>query len=366
VTATVSGDGVYISPDFMPSANGSYEWVASYSGDADNNSVASSCSDPNEQSNVQTTPAPAIELVKFESDGASGPLTHGPLAARPGDTIDYRMTVVNTGNTPLVITFTDPHCDAGTLSAPTVLEGTFDPASSTLSAGGALRYTCSHVLLAGDAPQFTNTANVSGQPPSGPPVTASDSVVAVVDQPAMTVVKLERDGLSGSFTAGPIPADAGDTIEYEIRVTNTGNTPLTLSLSDPRCDPGTIRGPLAVSSGLSGDVLSPGGVAQYTCSHVLGTGDPSPFTNTATVTGQPPVGPPVAGTSSVSVTKQSLHGVAVVKCGAGKVRTTKRLHGKTVVVCAPKKRKKHVKPHHQHPHHQAVVVIRRTDPQFTG
>jgi hypothetical protein len=363
VAVPVNGDGVYETPAHTIGA-GSYEWVATYGGDNNNNGAASSCTDPNEQSTVSSTPTPGLSLIKLERDGATGSFTHGPLTGQPGDTIDYQMTVVNTGDTPLVITFSDPHCDAGTLSAPKVLDPTFDPATSTLSPGGELQYTCSHVLLAGDAPQFTNTAIVTGQPPTGPALTRTDGVVALVATPAMTVQKLQRDGSSGSFTAGIITANVGDTINYEIRVTNSGNTALTLSLSDLRCDAGTIHGPAAISGALSGDTLSPGGVAQYTCSHVLTASDPSPFTNTATVTGQPPQGPPVTGTSSVSATKQSLHGVAVVKCGAGTVKTTKRLHGKTVVVCAPKQ--KHKKHKHERHHQGVVVVVRRTGPSFTG
>jgi len=173
--------------------------------------------------------------------------------------------VINTGNTTLVVAFTDPHCDAGTLSAPVVLSGTFDPATSTLSAGGGLQYTCSHGLALGDAPQFTNTASVTGQPPSGPPLSASSSVVTLLNLPGISVVKLQRDGTSGQFTTGTITAKVGDTIEYEIQVTNTGNTPLALSLNDPLCNAGTVRGPFAVSGSLAGNVLSPTAVAQYTC-----------------------------------------------------------------------------------------------------
>ncbi len=311
VSEMINGDGTYTSPDWAPGP-GHYQWVAMYSGDANNTSVATLCNDPNEQSSVQPTPAPGISLVKLERDGSSGSFTHGPITGKVGDTIDYQMTVINTGNTSLVITFTDPHCDAGTLSVPTVLGGTFDRTTSTLSSGGELQYTCSHVLQTGDVPQFPNTATVTGQPPQGSPVSATDTVVALLNSPGMRVTKLQRDGSSGTFTTAPITAMVGDTIQYEIQVTNTGNTTLALSLSDPHCDAGTIGGPTALSGTLNGNVLSPGGQAQYTCSHVLVAGDVPTFTNVGTITGQPPSGPPLSG-SGVVVTNVTTAGIHVVK-----------------------------------------------------
>jgi hypothetical protein len=51
-TVAVSGDGSYTSPSFMPMSTGSYQWVASYGGDANNQSVSGSCNDPTERSTV--------------------------------------------------------------------------------------------------------------------------------------------------------------------------------------------------------------------------------------------------------------------------------------------------------------------------
>jgi hypothetical protein len=76
---------------------------------------------------------------------------------------------------------------------------------------------------------------------------------------------------------------------------------------------------------------------------VLTAGDASPFTNTATVTGQPPSGPPVSGTSSVTANKQAVLPVTIkkkkppIKCAKGKVKRTKKVHGKTVIRCVAKK-----------------------------
>jgi hypothetical protein len=314
LTATVNGDNDYTSPNFTPSAAGSYQWVATYSGDSNNSTQKTACGDPNEVSTVTNSAAPAITLHKVERIGSSGPFTHGPVTGNVGDTVNYRIMVTNTGNTKLVLQFTDAQCDAGTLSAPSVISGNYDAATNTLSAGGELQYTCSHVLAAGDQP-YTNTASVIGTPPSGPPVSATDSVQAFAKQPGqpgIKVLKLQRVGSSGRFTHGllTVTEHAGHfvvfTIDYEIRVTNTGSTPLTLSLNDRHCDAGTIQGPSVISGTLNGDVLSAGGKAQYTCSHRYVQGDPARFTNVAVVTGTPPNGPPVHGRSHVTVHRKTV------------------------------------------------------------
>jgi hypothetical protein len=130
-----------------------------------------------------------------------------------------------------------------------------------------------------------------------------------------------------------VTAKIGRTIEYEIRATNTGNTPLTLSLSDRYCNAGTIRGPFRISGTLTGDVLSPGGVAQYTCTHVLRARDHSPFTNSATITGTSPAGAIVRGTAGVTVDKRAVKAIKIVRCGTGRVKKQEKIRGKTVTVC---------------------------------
>jgi plastocyanin len=344
LTAPVNGSGEYTSPNYTPSGTGSYQWVATYSGDANNAPASTACGDPNEVSQVSSSAVPGIALFKTERIGSAS-FTHGPITGNVGDTVDYQIAVLNTGNTTLVITFTDSQCDGGTPSGPTtVLSGTYDPGTRTLSAGGELLYTCTHVLAAGDQP-YTNTASASGLPPSGPAVSATDSVQAYANTPGIQVVKLQRDGTSGPFTSSQITANSGDTIYYEIQVLNTGNVPLTLSLNDPRCDAGTVQGPVATSGTLSGNTLSAGGAAQYTCSHHYLQGDPTPFTNVATVTGTPPSGPTVTGTGTVTLTRTSVAAKHVCRS----VRTGKVISYKgkrKPAACLSRRRTHHRRTHH--------------------
>jgi hypothetical protein len=44
--STVTGDGVYQSPNVTPTVAGTYEWIASYSGDTNNNPISTSCGEP--------------------------------------------------------------------------------------------------------------------------------------------------------------------------------------------------------------------------------------------------------------------------------------------------------------------------------
>jgi len=51
----VSGNGSYVSPPVTPATPGSYQWIARYSGDANNERLSGSCQDPTERSTVTAT-----------------------------------------------------------------------------------------------------------------------------------------------------------------------------------------------------------------------------------------------------------------------------------------------------------------------
>ena len=56
-TVTVNGNGSYSSGSFTPQVAGTYEWIASYSGDANNDAVSTSGGDSGEQSVVNRHPS---------------------------------------------------------------------------------------------------------------------------------------------------------------------------------------------------------------------------------------------------------------------------------------------------------------------
>lgn len=132
-----------------------------------------------------------------------------------------------------------------------------------------------------------------------------------------TTVQVTPSAPPGPWTSSDIGGSVGDTIQYKITVTNTGDTQLTFGdLVDPHCDAGTIAG----GPGAGG--LAPGDSATYTCSHVLTAADQTAgsYSNTATVTGTPPAGQGSAITHSsntVVVYLAGIHTVAVAPAGAG-------------------------------------------------
>lgn len=65
-TVTVNGNGSYPSSSFTTASAGTYNWIATYSGDANNDAATSACVDPNE-SVVVTAPTP-VTLQSFDVD----------------------------------------------------------------------------------------------------------------------------------------------------------------------------------------------------------------------------------------------------------------------------------------------------------
>ncbi len=202
----------------------------------------------------------------------------------------------------------------------------------------------------GDAPAPARTITVTKQGCTGgtPPTPPQTPV------PAIAVSKLQRLGSSGEFGAALVTATVGQTIGYQINVTNTGNVMLTITLQDDRCDAGTI-------APATGQGVGPTGTVTFTCTHVLTAADAGSFVNTATATGTAGNGQQVSGGASVTaqveaapaaantgvlgatktVTKQTVHKQAVTKKKAvvHKTKAVKRKHTK-----AKKKVTKKAKP----------------------
>jgi hypothetical protein len=234
----------------------------------------------------QPTEEPAFAIEKRqEMMGSGSGFTTSPLTGSLGQTVDYEIIVKNTANVAETFSeFADTHCDPGTIAG--------GPGMSAVAPGQSTTYTCDHVLTA--VGSYTNEATVTGTSTGGTPLSHTSNQV-VVEVPPIPEFKIEKRqeivGSAGGFTTSPLMDALGQTVEYQIVVTNTGNEALTLSgFADARCDAGTVAG------GPGETPVVPGSSTTYTCSHVLTS--VGSYVNEASVTGSAQGAAPLTHTSN--------------------------------------------------------------------
>ncbi len=245
---------------------------------SDADSAAAGESDPTITTIVQS---PRIDVVKT---AGTPTLNLGSNAAitDAGDTIAYSFAVTNTGTVTLnSITVADAKVGAVTCAATTLA-----PAATTNCAA-------SYTILQGDidAGQVTNTATVSGTPPTGPAATDVSGTASGNDDPTVTPLTVSPSIEVVKTAAAPtiylgnntVLTDVGDEIAYNFVVTNTGNVTLTtVAVDDPKI--GTVTCPVTS--------LAPQVSTTCTGRFVLQQLDLDlgSVTNTAVASGQPPTG----------------------------------------------------------------------------
>jgi uncharacterized repeat protein (TIGR01451 family) len=223
---------------------------------------------------VNSSGGPAgLSHVEFCTDGQGEP---GPepgidiekavdkTVAYPGETLNYTLTVTNTGNTTLAgVDLTDELCDS-------------DPVRSGANAGDAVfdagdvwTYTCSYVVPSGTS-EVENVATVcyeSSTPPVEVPAAEkcdSDTVVTPVEQIGIVVVK----------DAVETTAVAGSTVHFTISVTNTGTTTfVSYEFTDAECD--EVR----TGANAADTEFNPGDVWTYECAMATQAGQQSAVNN---------------------------------------------------------------------------------------
>jgi hypothetical protein len=195
-----------------------------------------------------------------------------------GDLVDYRYVVTNTGNVRIdAIAIADDHI--ATVSCPVTTVAPGDSATCT-----AL-YTVTQADL--DAGTVTNHATATGTPTLGilPPATANATVTAT----GLPALSLDKQAVSGNRTDAP-----GDRVDYEYRVTNTGNVRIhTLSVTDDRI----------ASIACPATILAPGDSTTCSGTYTITQADLNAglVTNHANATGTPTLGTlaPVTDTETV-------------------------------------------------------------------
>jgi uncharacterized repeat protein (TIGR01451 family) len=207
-----------------------------------------------------------------------------------GDVIPYDYVVTNPGTVAISdVAVTDDHVSG--VSCP----------DSTLAAGDSETCTGSYTVTQADvdAGSVANTATAAGTAPGD---------VAVISEPAVAVVWATDATTSLSLTKSTTAtgyAAAGDTIDYQYVVTNTGST----TISD-----------VAVTDNLVGSVscadptLAPGASETCTGSYTVTQGDvdAGSVTNTASASGTNPQSTDVTSNSS-SVTVDAYGSLSLTK-----------------------------------------------------
>jgi uncharacterized repeat protein (TIGR01451 family) len=266
---------------------------------------------------IPATQAPALSIVKTASVAS----VSGPGAA---NAYTYDFAVTNTGNVTLTNVSVDdtlvlPAVGTGeTLGAISCPTTTLVPETSAVGvlpvtpAGATTTCTATYTPSQGDIDNgsISDSATASGTPPSGTPVTSNPSpaTVAVTDAPALSIVKsVDFSSSLSPVTSDPVTA-AGQTVNYDFVVTNTGNLTLTdVMVTDVAASP---------SSGVVSDISCPGNAPEtdvipsllpgvsVTCSgsYVATAADllNKTINDTAAVSGTPPAGdgPAVTVTSN--------------------------------------------------------------------
>lgn len=235
---------------------------------------------------------PSFTIQKLqEIAGSSSSWTATELTAKVGQTVDYQVTVSNTGNVSFTLSsFIDANCDPNTLGG--------GPEGASVAPGGKLVFTCSHLITGGGS--YTNVASASATyEQGGTEVHESNKVtVKVALEARLSLSKVQEiKGAGTGFTASTLTAAVGQTVVYEITAKNIGNVPLALSeFTDIYCDEHTISG--GPGPGAS---LMPGDGTTYSCSHRFT--EMGPYSNVASVSGTPSGGLPVVVASNMVTVK---------------------------------------------------------------
>ena len=164
---------------------------------------AGGATSPPAQATVTAAPDPSIDLTKIATQASF---------SAAGQSLDYTITATNDGNVTLSdVTISDPLL--ASLSCSPLQPATLAPGETLVCTGS---YSVTQADL--DAGAVDNTAGVTGDPPTGAPVTGS----AGTSVPAAQTVLLDL-----AKSADPTSVTTvGETVTYTLVATNGGNVTL--------------------------------------------------------------------------------------------------------------------------------------------
>jgi uncharacterized repeat protein (TIGR01451 family) len=248
----------------------------------------------------ETFTTPQIEITKT---GAVLQNDAGNTTIDIGDQITYDIVVTNTGNTSLTdvsITDTLTDLDNGPLSLdnPLVFDSSTDinssfPATPTLKVGEAVTFKATFTVTQEqiDAGGVSNSASVTANDPQNNSISDStDNAVenVIVQSPSISVNKTAS---VGHMQDTEDETTTGDTINYTITVSNTGNVTLSdISITDLLTDGNNQTLSLTTPNSFASFVLAPGITEIIQASYIIeqSAADSGSVNNTASVNATTP------------------------------------------------------------------------------
>ena len=201
--------GPVSSAAFTPTTAGTHRWIASYSGDANNNPVAGSCTDANESTEV-TKANPTIATVASPTTSLGlGVLTDNAIVSGlvnplAGATIDFRLygpDDATCSGTPVFESLAVPYPIAG---------GPVTSARFTPTARGTHRWIASY---SGDA-NNNPVAGVCNAANENVEVTKANPSIATIASPAISLGAGELT--DNAIVSGLVNPLAGATIDFRL------------------------------------------------------------------------------------------------------------------------------------------------------
>ena len=253
--------------------------------------------------------------------------TNGDLKDSAGDTVNFEITVSNTGevdyesvslSNDTLTRGTDGTGATLTMTAPSTNDNTVD---TTLAVGETWTYTASYVLTQDDIDAggvsniatFTGTPRNSITPESVETSSTGNTTIGAGNGSATSKVITQDPSINGTKTAaltndvGSDGFGVGDTVTYTVTATNTGNVTLTnvgvysdtLTQADDTAPANSLSSFTIETNGST--TLAPGESVSFTATYLVDQADidAGGLLNTATVIGTPPSG---AGNEVTDVT----------------------------------------------------------------
>jgi uncharacterized repeat protein (TIGR01451 family) len=311
-TVDVDGPGAYNSGSFTPTTAGTYYWIASYSGDGNNQSSSGSCDDDGETSTIAKQPT---GISTSATSGSNGDAIH--------DVATLSGATENAGGT---ITFNlygpsaSPNCSGDPIYTNTVDvdgPGAYNSGNFTPSAPGTYYWIASY---SGDANNLASSGSCGDEGETSTIKAASIQIAKTADAAKVSV------GSQIGFTMTVWNAGAGDA--HGVKLSDTLPTAPGVSWSIASQGAGWA-GSCAIASGVltcggSNGVTVPGNTTQsastYTVRIVSGTtgatGGDCPTSGVINNTGKVTTTNDGSSQSSASTCVQAMVDLSVTKAGS--------------------------------------------------